>query len=98
MSNIQTHLEKRHTIGDTPGNPASMPGMLRDESKNVLDKYRVKYIKADVDDEVQMGILCQIETRSLQGKPGDEEIILLDKASFTFMDKYFIILKYLEKT
>lgn len=90
-TSLPNHLETRD-IG-MPG-----PGSGKITGKVTLDDYAVKYIKADVDDVADMLELSTIETRALHAKAGEEDIVLLDKDKFTFMDKYFIILKYLERT
>lgn len=87
----QNHLETRD-IG-MPGISSQLSG-----KKTGLDKYSVKYYKANMDEVGDMLELSSIETRALRAKPGDEDIVLIDKNSFTFMDKCFLIIKYLEKT
>jgi hypothetical protein len=78
--------------------PGSMPGVSAGLSnKNSLEKYAVKYLKCNMDEPVDMLELQTVETRALRSKAGEEEIVLVDKDKFTFMDKYFIILKYLER-
>lgn len=75
-----------------------MPGISGELSSMKLEKYKIKYLKADVDDPVGLLELSNIETRALHSKPGDEEVVLVSTNNFTFMEKYFIILKYLERT
>lgn len=55
-------------------------------------KYNIKYIKADMDDITQMLELQLIETRGIRG----DGVLLLSFDKMTFMDRYFIILKYME--
>jgi len=85
------HLETRD-IGAMPG-----PGSGKMSNKSSLDNMSYRCIKADVDDASDMAQLCDIKTRALQAKPGEEDIILLNSDKFTFMDKYFMILEYLER-
>ena len=92
MANNQNNLETRD-LGGMPG-----PGSGKLSGTMNFESYTVKYLKADVDDTAALLELSAIETKALHAKPGDEEIVLLDKDKFTFMDKYFIILKYLERT
>ena len=66
-------------------------------SKGTMDDYVVKYYKADLNDPVDMLSLCDIETRAIRAKPGKEQVVLIEKTTFSFMDKYYIIIKYLEK-
>jgi hypothetical protein len=88
----QNKLETRD-IGSMPG-----PGSGKLNGQVDLSSYSVKYMKADIDDAAAMLELSTIETRAIHAKPGDEDVVLLEKDKFTFMDKYFIILKYLERT
>lgn len=74
-----------------------MPGISGDLSSMKLEKYKIKYKKVDVDDPVAMLELSDIETKALHAKHGDEEIVLVSTDKFTFMEKYFVILKYMEK-
>jgi len=55
-------------------------------------KYKVKYAKIDLDDVASRAELEILETKGLTGT----DIVVLSKSSFTFMDKYFIIITYLE--
>ena len=55
-------------------------------------KYRVRYGKYDLDDMGAVSELEIIETQGLAGK----EIVVLNKDKFTFMDKYIMIVTYLE--
>lgn len=61
--------------------------------KNSMDKYAVRYCKANLDEIDQRMELEGIETRGLKG----EEIVIIQRQNFTFMDKMFIVLTYLEK-
>ena len=71
-----------------------MPGVSsKVGGKNSLQKYSVKYFKANMDEPADIMELQDIETRAIHSKAGEEEIVLMDKDKFTFMDKYFIILK-----
>jgi hypothetical protein len=72
----------------------SLPGFgpgSQDTGLN-LDNYRVRYIKLDMDDPGSVAEAEIIETKGLAGK----EIVVLAKDKFTFMDKYFLIIQYLE--
>ena len=71
-----------------------MPGISdKFNTANSVDGFAVKYFKADLDDLESLSMLQDIETRGLRG----EEVVLLEKDKFTFMEKYFIILKYMER-
>lgn len=76
----------------------AMPKMAGGATKTGYEGFSVKYYKCDMNEPADVMELCTIETRALQSKPGKEEVVLVDKDHYTFMDKYFIILKYLEKT
>lgn len=84
-----------------------MPGMtttefkvppMADGLKNnrdvMLEGFTVKYCKADMDDVAETQILQQIETRGLNGI----DVVILNRDKFTFMDKYFIVLQYMERS
>jgi hypothetical protein len=75
-----------------------MPGISgKLDGTKKLQSYVVKYYKANLDEPVDMLELSNIETKAIRAKPGDEEVVLMDKTNFSFMDKYFVIIKYLEK-
>jgi hypothetical protein len=83
-------LEARD-MGGMPGPGSGKIGKVK------LTEYAVKYLKADIDDAASMLQVSSIETKALHAEPGREEVVLIDKSSFTFMDRYFIIIKFLEK-
>lgn len=71
----------------------SLPGF--GTSKNFVfdpSKYRVRYTKLDMDDLGSLAELEIIETKGLKG----EEIVVLNKTGWSFLDKYFMIITYLE--
>jgi hypothetical protein len=73
----------------------SLPGFGGGASNDTFnpDQWRVRYSKHDLDDPGAIAELEIIETRGLKG----EEIVVLNKSSFSFMDKMFMIVTYLEK-
>ena len=71
----------------------SMPGMAGVTAKQ-LKGYSIKFYKADIDDLEEITMLQDIETRGLQGNT----IVILEHDKFIFMDKYYIIVKYMEKS
>jgi hypothetical protein len=76
-------------------NDMVMPGMSSKLTGNkVMQNYSVKYMKADLDDMGQMAVLEEVETRAIRG----DDIVLVEKSNYVFLERYFIILKYLEKT
>ena len=72
-----------------------IPGLTSKDLSGSFDpaKYSVKYFKADLGDDGDVLVLQEIETRGVRGK--DVLILSLDK--FTFMDRYLVVVKYLEK-
>lgn len=56
-------------------------------------KYRVRYIKVDFDSPEALADLELLETDGLTGV----DIVILNKNTFTFMDKYIMVVTYLEK-
>lgn len=72
-----------------------IPGLTgKLDSANAFDGYTIKYAKADLDEPVDIMFIQDIETRGLRG----DEIVVLNKDKFTFNEKYFIVLQYLEKS
>jgi hypothetical protein len=69
----------------------SLPGLIK--SVKGKENYKVRYLKVNLDDPGSLAELEIIETRGLQG----DEIVLLGKEKYNFMDKYYIVLQYLEK-
>jgi len=55
--------------------------------------YAVRYLKANLDEVDQRMELELLETRGI----GGNEVVTLQRQNFTFMDKFFIIVQYLEK-
>lgn len=72
--------------------PAIADGLSNTLGKN-LENYSVKYFKADMDDVSDVLELQNIETRALRGT----DIVLLKSDKYTFLERYFIIIQYLEK-
>lgn len=55
-------------------------------------KWRVRYGKFDMDDMGSVAELEIIETRGLSGT----DILVLNKDKYTFLEKYFLVVTYLE--
>lgn len=72
----------------------SIPGFGGGQASDAFnpEKYRVRYSKIDFDDAGCLAELEILETKGLLGK----EVIVLNKDKFTFMDKYLMIICYLE--
>jgi|HigsolmetaAR202D_1030399.scaffolds.fasta_scaffold03413_11 hypothetical protein len=58
-----------------------------------LSQYKVRYSKIDLDDPGSIAELEILETRAIR----NEGIHILNKDKFVFMDKYFLIVSYLEQ-
>ncbi len=82
-SSIPSKIENISIPGFGPGNI----------DKFDVTKYRVRYGKYDLDD---MGALAELEIVETSGLEGID-IVVLNKDKFTFMDKYFLVVTYLEK-
>jgi hypothetical protein len=82
---------KLENIGDMPGFASMGP-------KGDLDysKYRVRYLKVDCDDIGSLAELELIETRGIQKKGREQQIVVLNKTGWSFMDKYLLLVTYLE--
>lgn len=72
----------------------SFPGFGGNSADTNFDptNYRVRYGKYDLDDMGAMAELELVETRGLVAK----EIVVLTKDKMSFMDKFFVIITYLE--
>jgi hypothetical protein len=58
-----------------------------------VNKYAVRYFKANLSDDVDRGILTDIETKGIR----NDGIVLLSTDKYVFMDQYFVVIKYMEK-
>jgi hypothetical protein len=56
--------------------------------------YEIRYCKANLDDPTEA---TQAETIMTRAIDGTDEIVLLGTDKFTFMDKYFLVIQYMEK-
>lgn len=57
-----------------------------------FNNYRVRYAQIDMMDPASRAELEIIETRAIK----NQGIIVLTKDTFTFMDKYYMVISYLE--
>jgi hypothetical protein len=71
----------------------SIPGLTSKSSGIDFKKYAVKYYKANLDEPIDILELQNIETRGIRG----EDVLILNRDKMSFMDKYFLIVQYLEK-
>lgn len=72
----------------------SIPGMTGRQVQGFdASKYSVKYFKADLEDLGDLTMLQEIETKGIRG----DKVLILNRDKFTFMDKYFVIVQYMEK-
>lgn len=70
-----------------------LPGFTSKDNQ-VIDykNYSVKYFKADLDKDEDRSFLQDIITRCMRG-----EFLLLSRDKMSFMDKYFMVVEYMEK-
>lgn len=73
--------------------PVSMPGLGKSSKEFSTDNFKVRYTKIDMDDLGSIAELEILKTRALR----NDGIYIMSEDKFTFMDKYFIIVSYLEK-
>lgn len=74
--------------------PITIPGFGPTADKEFeAEKYSVKYVKIDMDNPSAITLLEQLETDALR----NNGIYILNKDKFTFMDRYFLIVSYLEE-
>lgn len=74
--------------------PLTLPGFIPAEKAEVdLKKCSVRYLKADLDSAEGRTDLEHLETRAIRG----DGVYILNKDKFTFMDKYFMIVAYMEE-
>lgn len=75
-------------------NEMALPGMLVGKNAtNNMDNYAVRYLKVDVDDGAARIELEKIETRAYR----NQGVFVLSKEKFTFMDKFYFVVSYLEE-
>jgi D-hexose-6-phosphate mutarotase len=73
--------------------PVSIPGFgPTEQSEFDPQQYCVRYAKIDLDDVTSRADLEILETRALR----NEGIYILTKDKFTFADKYYMIVSYME--
>jgi hypothetical protein len=70
--------------------PAMADGL---KASKELEGYSVKYLKAELDNPGELLRLQEIETRGVQGN----DVILLSRDKYSFLERYFVIVQYLEK-
>ena len=73
----------------------AMPGMLSNKDSGKIDssKYRIRCVRADISDAGELLALEEIMTQGLDGK----DIVIIEKDKYSFQDRYFIVVTYLEK-
>ena len=75
-------------------NGLGVPGItkkLSDAAK--FDNYTVKWKQFDLSNAEHILDLSVIETEGMKG----ENIVLISSDKFTFMDRYFVVIRYMEK-
>lgn len=79
----------------TPENIETMPGFGPRQLGPDMRKFRVRYAKLDLDEASDILQLESLETAAIRDS---SRIVIVNKDKFTFMQKYFLIITYLEKT
>lgn len=90
LSNLEAG--KRGTVSKI--DPVTLPGFVPDSNKTFeAEKHRVRYSKIDMDDLGSIAELEILETRALR----NQGVYILSKEKFTFMDKIFLLVQYIER-
>lgn len=83
---------KRGTI--TKIDPVTLPGFVPDTGKGFdAQQHRIRYLKIDLDDLGAITELEQLETKALR----NEGVYVLSKEKYTFLEKFFLVVQYVEK-
>jgi hypothetical protein len=94
LQNLQ-NLDIKTKGSTSPLDGSAIPGFLpTSKALSNLEKYRVRYQKLDMDDLGDISELEKIETRAIH----NAGVYILSKKDFTFMDKMFVLISYLEET
>jgi hypothetical protein len=81
------------TNGLSPSEPFTFPGFgPKQVDEGDFNNYRVRYAQIDIMDPGSRAELEIIETKAVKG----QGVIILTKDKFTFMDKYYMVVSYLE--
>jgi len=70
-----------------------LPGFIPGKAKDSAQQYRVRYQNICVRDPADLAELEKIETKAWRG----EDVYVLDKKNYVFMDQMWILVQYLEK-
>lgn len=70
----------------------NIPGFSTAKVTKASD-YAVRVMRSDITDPTSLAELEIVLTRGIEAK----DIVIVDKDKYTFMDKYYIIVTYLEK-
>lgn len=90
LSNLEAG--KRGSISKI--DPVTLPGFVPEGTKAFeADRHRVRYSKIDMDDLGSIAELEILETRALR----NQGVYILSKEKFTFMDKIFLLVQYIER-
>ena len=88
-----TQLENSLPKGLNPADPAALPDFIIGATKKSKEKLKVRYQKLNMDEFGDIAELEKIETKALQG---DQDVYVISKKEFIFMDKVFVLIGYLE--
>lgn len=89
MNNPQ---DNKPTVSPLKTEEIGLPGYASIKKKE-LENYVVRYLKANIDEPEQRAALESIETRGIRG----EEVVIIQRQTFTFTSSMFVVLTYLEK-
>ena len=94
-SGIKDAIESQQVRGISKIDPVSIPGFGPSTISEGLDlmKYKVRYSKIDLDDMGSIAELEILETRAIR----NQGIFILSKERFTFLEKMYIVVGYLEE-
>lgn len=93
MSNLQ-NLDLKSKGSTSPLEMSSIPGLVS-KGKSEIDykKFRVRYLKLNMDELSDIAELEKIETSAIH----NAGVFVWSKKEFIFMDKIFILIQYLEE-
>jgi hypothetical protein len=78
----------------TPQEANGMPGITPTVGvAKTFQGYSAKVMKVDLEDLGDVATLENVLTRGMT----TDEIIVLERDKFTFMDKYYVVITYMEK-
>jgi hypothetical protein len=94
-SEMKSAIESQQAKNIGKLDPVSLPGFGPTSPPDAFDpqKYKVRYMKCDMDDIGSISELEILETRAIR----NDGVYILTKDRMPFMDRMFIVVSYLEK-